>query len=326
MFEDTIIVQSALSAFNNAALVAPAFLWSAVLTLPIYICIWLFCDVIMAKFGWSRESVVKHASFWTAIITFGWVVLYGGNYGVLRDDTSSLPFMIAAIIFVTSLFIGSHLHGVHIFKRTNVPYIVLVIIALALSDMHVWWGPLLQIGAAMAGFLMGRFASAEMRDIPGIILIIMATTIAILMQPEFFRFGQLGNLTWVHMLALLLIGATVAVTIATRNVPSSNKIHESAYIKLKWMMRFLVMLGVAIFVMTESVPAFLGFVVLVFFLIAMSVWHCGRVPANLGARLYALTILLFGIITTMPVITAVGILCLANLSIGGLWSDVKRLL
>jgi hypothetical protein len=42
MFDDAIIVQSAISAFNNAALVAPAFLWSALLTLPLYFLIWAF--------------------------------------------------------------------------------------------------------------------------------------------------------------------------------------------------------------------------------------------------------------------------------------------
>src|SRR5574344_1113072 len=34
MFDDAIIVQSAVSAFNNAALYAPAFLWWAVLSIP----------------------------------------------------------------------------------------------------------------------------------------------------------------------------------------------------------------------------------------------------------------------------------------------------
>ena len=97
MFDDAIIVQSAISAFNNAALAAPAFLWSAILTLPLYILVWMFGGRITERIGWNRSNILSNASLWTAIITFGWIVLFGGNYGVLRDDTSTFPFMIAAI-------------------------------------------------------------------------------------------------------------------------------------------------------------------------------------------------------------------------------------
>ena len=115
-----------------------------------------------------------------------------------------------------------------------------------------------------------------MRDIPGILLIIMATTTAMLMQPEFFRYGQLGNLTWLHLGAMMLVGAFTAATIAVRNIVPSNKIHDSAYVKLKWMARFVSMLGVAVFIMTESVPVFLGTTVALFILFALSVWHSGK--------------------------------------------------
>lgn len=326
MFEDTIIVQSAISAFNNAALVSPAFLWSAVLTLPLYAFAWMFGDKIAEKIGWTRNNIVGRASLWVAIITLGWIVLFGGNYSILRDNTSTLPFMIAAIIFVTSMFIGSHVQRGVIFARKNLPYIALAIIALGLSDIHVWWGPLLQIGAALVGVLAGRISKSEMRDVSGILLIIMATTTAILMQPEFFRFGQLGNLTWLHMIAVMFVGALVAATVALRNVSPSGRIHQSAYIKLKWMARFIVMLGLAVFMMTESVPVFLGTSVAIFVLVALSVWHSKKHSGALADKLYALAIISFGIITTMPVITAVGVVYMANMPKGNLWAESKYLL
>lgn len=327
MFEDAIIVQSALSAFNNAALIAPAFLWSFILTLPLYILVWMFRGDIMAKIGWSHTNIVTRASFWVAIITLGWVVLFGGNYAVLRDDTSTLPFMVAAIVFISSLFVSSHLsNGWHLFKRTHFPYIALGILVLGLSDIHAWWGPVLQIGAACAGFFVGRVTKNEMRDVPGILLIVMTTVVAMLMQPEFFRFGQLGNLTFVHMLAMILIGALAMATVAIRNVNPSNKIHDSAYIKIKWMLRFVVILDVALFVMTESVPVFLVLVASMFALFALSVWHSNKSSGALGDKLYAMTILLFGAIITMPVICAVGIISLGNLNHGNLWQETKYLL
>ena len=326
MFEDAIIVQSALSAFNNAALVAPAFLWSAVLTLPLYVVVWLFGERIADKVGWNKSNIIGRASLWTAIITFGWVVLFGGNYGVLRDDTSTLPFMVAAIVFVSALFVGSHLQSKQLITRSNFPYIALVVVALVLSDTHTWWGPLLQVGAATVGFVFGRVARSEMRDVPGVLLIIMATTTAMLMQPEFFRFGQLGNLTWVHLVFITIVGMCLVATIALRNIKPSNKIHDSAYVKLKWMARFVVMLAVAVFIMTESVPVFLMTELAGFVLFALSVWHSANQTDVLSNKLYALTILLFGIITTMPAICAIGIVLLRLLPQGNLWAESKYLL
>ncbi|MBO7642731.1 MAG: hypothetical protein J6S74_01165 [Alphaproteobacteria bacterium] len=326
MFEDAIIVQSALSAFNNAALVAPAFLWSAVLTLPLYVVVWLFGEKIADKVGWNKSNIIGRASLWVAIITFGWVVLFGGNYGVLRDDTSTLPFMVAAIVFVSALFVGSHLQSKQIITRSNLPYIALAVVALVLSDTHTWWGPLLQVGVATAGFVFGRVARSEMRDVPGILLIIMATTTAMLMQPEFFRFGQLGNLTWVHLVFITIVGMCLAATIALRNVKPSNKIHDSAYVKLKWMARFVVMLAVAVFIMTESVPVFLMAELAGFVLFSLSVWHSTNQPDVLSNKLYALTILLFGIIVTMPAICAIGVVTLSLLPRGNLWAESKYLL
>ena len=326
MFEDAIIVQSALSAFNNAALTAPAFLWSALLTLPLYALVWMFSDKIANKIGWTHSNILTRASLWVAIITFGWIVLFGGNYNVLRDDTSTLPFMIASIIFVTSMFIGSHLNRSILMDRKNLPYVILLVVALGLSDMHAWWGPLLQIAAAAFGFLVGNVAKSEMRDVPGILLIIMATTTTMLMQPEFFRFGQLGNLTWLHMVAIMIVGMLIAATIAVRNVVPSGQIHHSAYIKLKWMVRFVIMLGLAVFIMTESVPVFLGTVIAMFVLFALSVWHSKSVPATLGEKLYALAIISFGIIITMPVIVATGIVYLTHLPHINLWAESKYLL
>ena len=325
MFDDAIIVQSAISAFNNAALYAPAFLWSALLTLPLFILSWMFGGKILNQIGWSQNDMVARGSMWSVIIAFGWLVLFGGNYGVLRDDTSTLPFMIAAIVFVMTAFIGSNLQRNVLFQRKNLPCLALVLIALGLSDMHIWWGPLLQIGVALFGFLLGRVAKREMRAEPGMLLIVLATTTTILMQPEFFRFGQLGNLTGVHMIALMLIGVFAAATIAVRNIKPAHKIHDSAYVKLKWMMRFVVMLAVAVFVMTESVPVFLGAVVAAFMLFALSVWHSAKVPSALGDKLYALTVLSFGIIISMPVISVIGIIMLSNMPHGNLWAESKYL-
>ena len=326
MFDDAIIVQSAISAFNNAALVAPAFLWSALLTLPLYWIVWVFGGKIADYLRWSRGNITMRAALWTVVFTVGWIVLFGGNYGVLRDDTSTLPFMVAAIVFVSSLFIGSYTRDIKYARRGNAIYIVLIVLALAGSDMHAWWGPLLQIGSAFIGFVIGRRAHVEMPAMAGVVLITMATVTAMLMQPEYFRFGQLGNLTVVHLLGIMLFGATVAATTAVRNVAPLRYIHDTAYVKLKWMARFVTILGVALFVMTESVPVFLGTAFAVFVLVALSVWHSKEIPDALDEKLFALSIIFFGVLVSMPVITATGIIYLSILPRSDFPREIGQLL
>ena len=50
----------------------------------------------------------------------------------------------------------------------------------------------------------------------------------------------------------------MVASIVLRNVKPQNKIYHSAYVKLKWLMRCLVVLAGVLFVMTESVPVFIG--------------------------------------------------------------------
>ena len=326
MFDDAIIVQSAISAFNNAALVAPAFFWSALLTLPLYAVVWKFGDKIAEFLRWSRGNITMRVALWTVIITIGWIVLFGGNYGVLRDDTSTLPFMVAAITFVSAVFIGSYTRNIKLFRRENWIYIAIVLMALGISDMHAWWGPLLQIGAAFGGFIIGRRAKMEMPAVPGVLLVSGATVTAMLMQPEYFRFGQLGNLTWIHLLFVVVFGVSGATTIALRNINTSGQIHDSAYVKLKWMIRFVVALGIALFIMTESVPVFLGVATAAFLSGALTVWHAKKIPDALDEKWFALTIMLFGILITMPVITAIGIVYFVNLPQFDFGREIRRLL
>ncbi|MBP3340104.1 MAG: hypothetical protein J6L47_00355 [Alphaproteobacteria bacterium] len=183
MLNDAVVVQSAVSAFNNAALWAPAFLWWAVLALPLFVVVWWCGGTIMQRVGWTDDNILGRVSIWTAGLTLVWLVLMGGNYGVLRDSLSVLPMMIAAIVFLTSLFVSSHMRTRPLPRMNWWRWIVLlgVLVIVGLSDLHAWWGPLLQIGAIALGAVLGRVAKAEMRPISGTLLIALTTTVAILM-------------------------------------------------------------------------------------------------------------------------------------------------
>lgn len=336
MLNDTIIVQSAISAFNNAALAAPAFLWWAILMLPLFWMVRMFGGAFLERIGWTRENMVARASMTTVVMTLIWTVLFGGNYIVLRDGVSLLPFMTAAILFISTLFIGANTRDVAIPKwramsrRQRVRNLITVLCLLAvvgLSDMHAWWGPVLQIGAFVAGLLIGRrFRRINIGAIPGAICVMMAVTTVILMQPEFFRFGQLGNLTVFHLIFVMLTGATAAAAVVARYVNPRGRIHRSAYVKLKWMTRFVVLLGLALFLLTESVPVFLGTTVALMISFALTVWHAQLMSPRLGERMFAATMMVFGVITVMPVIAALGLALWGNGGTAELSRDARFLL
>ena len=335
MFDEAIVVQSAISAFNNAALAAPAFLWTALLAVPLFVLVYFCGGAFLTKLGWNRANIMSRSALATVGLTFMWMILFGGNYIVLRDGGSVLPFLVATIVFLCSFFISSRTRGIRLPRLRDMSRRMrlgvfgatgLLLIALGLSDMHAWWGPILQIGAFCMGALIGRRAKYMMPDMLGAMLIMSMCVIAILMQPEFFRFGQLGNLTVFHMLGLLLFGVFVSGAIVANNINPQGRIHRSAFIKLKWMARFITALGCVLFFLTESVPVFIGTFVAFVVLFALSQWHASHTSDTLAVRFFALAIAMFGIITTMPVLTALGILYWANLPKTDFWADAKFLL
>lgn len=325
MLNDITVVQSAISAFNNAALAAPAFLWLAILAMPLFVVAYWCHDTIVSKIGWSRDTLLDKVSVWSAGLTLLWTILFSGNYGVLRDSLSVLPMMTAAIIFLTSLFVSSHIWTRALPKRAWL-FILLLIIVTGLSDVHTWWGPLLQIGALMLGGLLGRFARGEMRPIAGTILISLTVATAILMQPEFFRFGQLGNLTVLHLLAILFLGISSMATVALMNVRACGKCRPSVYSKLKWLLRVMCALSCALFILTEAVPVFIASLIMLFILFAMSVYHAKMVNVALGHKMFAIVLMTFGVLTVMPVITVLGIVYWCNTASVNWRQDIKFLL
>ncbi len=328
MLNDTAVVQSAISAFNNAALWAPAFLWSAILMLPLFVVVYWCGAQITERLGWTRANILENVTVWTAGLTMVWVVLFGGNYGVLRDDLSVLPMVTAVIVFLTSLFVSSHMARGTLRKlpRWKWAAVILFFAMLALSDTHVWWGPLLQVGAFLLGGVLGYIAQGTMRPVAGIILIMQMVAVAMLMQPEFFRFGQLGNLTIVHLMSILVLGIVSMAVVAIKNIPARGIFSDSVYMKLKWLMRVGCALGGALFILTEAVPILLGTLVAVLVSFSLSIWHFKSMSDAFGDKLLAVALMIFGGITTMPVISALGVLYWVNVQNVDFWAESKRLL
>lgn len=324
MFDETLVVASATSAFNNFAVVPPAFLWNTVLVTPLLFGIYLFVRRFADKCGIKPYITMERMTFWTVVLTALWVVLMGGNYVVLRDGVSLLPWVTAAILFVSCMFIGINTRVIKLpiwYGNRNVSnrrrwIINLAVFAICLVPVWMcgalnWWGGLIQVASVFIGFLIGRYTKRQMRVVPCTLGVMLVTTIAILMQPELWRFGQLGNLGPAHLLWILVVGIVIAMAFALDAVSTRGRIHQSAYVKLKWLMRFTLALCMVLFVLTEAVPIFIAAVVSAFLLFAMSVWHSTGVPDMLAKRMLAWAIVLFGCLISAPAVSAIGIIWIA---------------
>ncbi|MDL2296220.1 hypothetical protein LJC18_05460 [Lachnospiraceae bacterium OttesenSCG-928-E19] len=341
MFESTVVVQSAVSSFNNAALSAPTFFWMAVLMLPVFILTWKFGNDVLrhvkGAFSFFGKWSGLNFSFVTDFFILAWLILMAGNYNVLRDNASWLPYVVAGVTFlVTASFVQkSRGLGTIVANFTRefkwrklialVSFVALVAIV-ALSGAPTWWGALLQGSAFLCGVIAGRFWHRPISSVTFTAVIMFVLTALILMQPEFFRFGQLGNLTVIHLLFIILTGMLSVAVIVLRNVRARGRIRHSWFIKLKWLGRFVTALALILFILTESVPVFLGFAGVYFVTAAMSVWHQKSVPANLGSKLFGMLLCCFGIITSVHMITIIGILYWVNQPRSALKSDASFLL
>ena len=336
MFDETLVVQSAISAFNNAALVAPTFFWVGVLALPLMALAYFYGADFMRRIGWRRPDLMQNSCVLTVAITLIWLISFGGNYDVLRDGRSVLPFCIAGVVFVCCGLLGAASRTVPLprWRGTTLRHRAVVVaatVALAffvgLSGVHTWWGAALQIAAFGGGLALGRTMPRYARTAIICPVVILGVTTLILMQPEFFRFGQLGALGALHMLALLAVGGAIAAALAVRYVRPAGRIHHSAYVKLKWMLRFVSMLAIGRVLLPESVPVFLGAIGGLFAMFAMSVWHANAVPKNLDVHFWAIVLGAFGLITTLPVISALGVMLWADTDAdSGKFADAKFLL
>jgi hypothetical protein len=201
-----------------------------------------------------------------------------------------------------------------------------IIALIAFSGQPTGWGIMMQAAAVICGALAGRAFSRGISPILVTTLLILGLTTIVLMQPEFFRFGQLGSLTLLHMIAILITGMLAAAILAIRNINPSGKIHHSAFVKLKWMGRIVAGLCFILFILTESVPVFLGLFCVLLVMFAMSVWHAESVPESLSKKLWAVLLCSFGVMISMPLITALGIVYWTGLPKSNLSRQLKFLL
>lgn len=331
MFNDTSIVVTAVSSFNNAALLGPYFLVVALFSIPLFVVVFLYGRDLISRFGLNRDTMKSKIGFWSVASLALWLLLVGGNYAVIRDGISLLPVMIALILFGATVFITNKLRKLNYLKKTcnkKLRWFVfcLLLILAGFSAMPNWWGILLQLSAIVCGMIVGDRLHKNISDVLASLVVLGTTTILLLMQPEYFRFAQLGNLTLVHIVALLLTGFFCVTAFATKYTKPRAKIHDSAYIKLKWLFRIMAALALILFVLTESVPVFMGLMTLCMLSEMITIYHGKGIPEHVFGQSWALLMICFGIITICPFISMLGVLYLLSLSKKIDYKDFTRLL
>lgn len=321
MLDSSIIVQSAISSFNNAAILAPTFLWSAVLMLPLFAMVWIYGNDFVCRFPKLNMGLV------TDFVLIFWLVIMHGNYAVLRDGASIISYVVAAILFILTVSATQKLREINppmpkILQKKSARYLIYAaaVALVGMSGEPTLFGFILQAAAVVCGIIVGARSRININPM----WILFAIITAILMQPEFFRFGMLGNLTVIHLTAMVFAGTLIAMIAALRNARPRGKIRHSAFVKLKWMMRIIIGLALVLFALTESVPVFLGLCAVMFVQFAISVWHAKSVSNKLTDTLFAILVCVFGVMTTLPLITAIGILYYQNTN--GNIRDAKFLL
>jgi len=319
MFDNLLVASTAISSFNNAALLNPFFFAVAVLLLPLFVMVYLYGRDFVSRFGWNNQNAESKTAFWSAAVLGLFIILFGGNYAVIRGGISLLPLVLAVILFLLMIIVSNnfvrlkYIEKIHDRKSKWLVFIALLL-GVAFSGLMTWWGILLQLSAVICGTIIGCRLRKDISWVGLITLVYGMMIVAVLMQPEFFRFGQLGHLTLIHLIGLVLGGFFVVTTFVSKYVKARNKMRQSVFVKLKWLFRIVSILALILFISTESVPVFLGLLISLACLETLNIYHAKKIQDILYKQSWAVMMIVCGILIVCPVISALGIVYLSFLS------------
>ena len=278
----------------------------------------LYGKDFVSRFGWTVRDVESKVGFLAVVCLVLWMVLVGGNYAVIRDSISLLPVIVAAVLFVSVAFITSWLKKLNYMekmysKKSRLLVVCIFFVLAGFSAMPTIWGILLQLSAVLCGMIVGDRLNKNVSDFLVSTFVLGVTTVLLLMQPEYFRFGQLGNLTFIHIAALLLAGFFCVTALATKYTDARAKIYKSAYVKLKWLFRIMSLLALILFVLTESVPVFVGLMTVCALSEMLTIYHSNSFPEYIAKQCWAWLLISFGVMIICPFVTMLGIIYLTCL-------------
>ena len=306
------MLKTGISSIFNEALFSPYFLVVGILSLPLFFMVYLYGRDFVERLGWNNRNYENQVGFWTGLVIALWLMLFGGNYSVILDF-SLLPFGIAFVLFLLMILVSQKLVQLHYLEQINKKTIRWalffgIILMAVFSAVPTWHGILLQISAVFCGMIVGCRSKKNISVVPILTIIMLIVSVLMLMQAEFFRFGKLGDLTFVHCLGLVLVGFLGTGVLVTRYTNVCGNISKSTYAKIKWLSRVIIMLLLACLITTQqSVPFYVILIMFFGFSQWLLVRFSGDKPTNLSGQLFGLLLISFGLLTTCPLISALGI-------------------
>ena len=321
------VVQSAISTFNNAALRAPDFFWVALLCLPVFVAAWMFAPQLAERFLPDKKTRDYRLSVLAVALIFLWVLTHE-NFAVLRDGASYIGIVAAFVLYFCTAFLSREYYERKLrlsqFLPVNekwgvridwaVPFAIILIAGWRAMDAG-WEGIVLQAGAVAIGWVVGfllNWKSAREGNPKLLIAALMfACVFGLIMQPEFFRFGQLAHLTAVHLLSLAAAAATITAFTALHFFRPRGWLTASIYRRAKLIARMLAGLVLVLLFITESAPIFFIFAAVMGASALLSVLHQPVKSADSLAVLkqdfWLLSLGLFGVLTVTPALTAAAV-------------------
>ncbi|GHS98427.1 hypothetical protein FACS189421_07030 [Bacteroidia bacterium] len=322
MFDITRVVPSARSTYYNLALFGPEFFWLAVFCFPLFILAWVMGPKIAERFNLSGLDVLRNASAITVAVITLWLMTHG-SYSVLRD-VSSVSILAAVCLFVCATFLTRRFLEMRMRvsdyisakikikdkwkKRTDWLVPVAAVAVGGLAGAPGWLGFALSGGAVLIGILCGWALNLRKRDSYDfglvVILLACAITAGIAMQPEFFRFGQMGELTVIHKLALIATGVLLIADLVMRVARPSGKLRDSIYKRLRLGLRLVALLAALLFMFTESALILGVFCAIVAALIYLNIRHIpkGGDLSVFKRVMFLAAVGMFGILISVPLL------------------------
>jgi len=326
MFDSSLIVQSALSSFNNAALSAPDFFWNAVLAIPIFIIAWLFGAQIVEKILPDTKTRNAAVSVLAVASIFIWVLAHQ-SFDALRDF-SWVGILVAVVQCGAAAFLSRRYYaaGVRLGdyinvntkwkNRTDYAVPAVIVIIAGLCGEWTWTGAALSAGATAigwaAGYFLNKWKRPEFSSATVTVFLMGIVSYGLIMQPEFFRFGQMGRLTAIHLVFVAAAGAAMAVYLVMHFIRPRGRFGNLFYKNGQIFMGLVMLLLAAMLIITESALLFIAIAVAASASAYLFVRHTPESGADrlrgITNRFWLLSLGLFGILTLMPALVAAAVI------------------
>lgn len=334
MLDSSTVVQTAISSFNNSSLLNPSFFWSSFLMIPVFFITFIKRFEInknIEKFKIFSKNKFSSFLFFINIILLFYLIIMHGNYETIRNSITFIPFFIAFVIFLLSSSITNFLlknefinYSLKKYKKISLfGSFILFLFLSSISGYPSVIGFILNPVSILIGILWGK--KYKINEIINTSIILFILSIIILMQPEYFRFGQMGNLTIIHKTFLLLIALSIIITLNTLKIPAKGFLYNRAFKKLKWIFRIILGVFSFLFIVTESLPVFIITITIMFFLTASSIFHENYFDKKISVDCLIISIGLFGVISNLPIITILSIIMISD-KIDKNLNNIKNLL